>query len=53
VWLLVQAQRLGASEAEILRAYPTLRASDLVNAWAYVRAFRDEIAAQIVENESA
>jgi uncharacterized protein (DUF433 family) len=33
-WLLVQARRLGTSEAEILRAHPTLRAEDLVSAWA-------------------
>ena len=53
VWLLVQARRLGVSEADLLRAYPTLRAEDLVNAWAYARAHRDEIEAQIAENEAA
>jgi len=53
VWILEQARRLGASEAELLRAYPTLRAEDLVNAWAYVRAHRDEIDSQIRENEAA
>ena len=35
VWLLVQARRLGNSEADLLRAYPALRAEDLTNAWAY------------------
>ena len=29
VWLLAQARILGSSEADILRAYPTLRAEDL------------------------
>ena len=53
VWLLVQARRLGTSEAELLRAYPTLRAEDLANAWAYYRAHRDEIGQQIQENEAA
>ena len=53
VWLLEQARRLGATEAELLRSYPTLRAEDLVNAWAYVRAHRDEIEGQIRENEEA
>jgi uncharacterized protein (DUF433 family) len=53
VWLLEQARRLGATEAELLRSYPTLRAEDLVNAWAYVRAHRDEIEQQIRENEEA
>src|SRR5215470_7168488 len=31
VWLLVQAHRLGKSEADLLNAYPTLRAEDLAN----------------------
>lgn len=53
VWVLVQARRLGVSEADLLRSYPTLRAEDLVNAWHYHRAHRDEIERQIVENEAA
>ena len=52
VWLLAQARILGSSEADILRAYPTLRAEDLTNAWAYYRANRDEIEQQIKENEA-
>lgn len=51
VWVLEQARRLGASEAEILRCYPSLHAEDLVHAWVYVRAHREEIARQIRENE--
>jgi uncharacterized protein (DUF433 family) len=38
VWVLEQARRLGTSEANILRIYPTLRAEDLANAWIYVRS---------------
>ncbi len=53
VWVLEQARRLGVSEAELLRSYPTLKAEDLANAWAYVRAHRDEIDEQISENEAA
>jgi len=53
VWLLVQARRLGTSEAELLQSYPTLRAEDLTNAWAYARAHSSEIDEQIVANESA
>ena len=53
VWLLEQARRLGTTEAELLAAYPTLRAEDLTNAWAYVRAHRPEIEQQIQENEAA
>ena len=53
IWVLEQARRLGVSEADLLRSYPTLRAEDLVNAWAYVRANRTEINQQIQENEEA
>jgi uncharacterized protein (DUF433 family) len=53
VWLLVQARRLSTSEADLLRAYPTLRAEDLANAWAYSRAHPEEIERQIRENEAA
>lgn len=52
VWLLEQARRLGKSEAELLQAYPMLRAEDLANTWAYVRSHRDEINRQIEENEA-
>jgi uncharacterized protein (DUF433 family) len=50
---LEQARRLGTSEADLLRAYPSLRAEDLANAWAYVRSHRAEIDQQIHENEEA
>ena len=53
VWILVQARRLGKSEADLLSAYPTLRAEDLANAWAYVRSHIKEIEQQIRENEKA
>lgn len=52
VWALVQFHKLGSSEADILRAYPTLRAEDLTNAWAYYRAHKVEIDEQIRENEA-
>ena len=53
VWMLVRARQLGTSEAELLRAYPTLRAEDLANAWAYARLHRDEIEQHIIDNETA
>ena len=53
VWVLEQARRLGTTEAELLQVYPTLRAEDLVNAWAYVSLNKDEIDRQIQENEAA
>ena len=52
IWLLVQARRLGTSEADLLKAYPTLRAEDLANAWAFYRVHREEIEHQIQENEA-
>lgn len=53
VWLLERARQSGKSEADLLQMYPTLRAQDLANAWAYVRSHRDEIERQILENEAA
>jgi len=53
VWVLEQARRLGVTESELLQDYPSLRAEDLANAWAYVRAHRAEIDRQIEEQESA
>lgn len=53
VWVLEQARRLGASEVDLLQSYPTLRAEDLAQTWAYVRAHRREIEQQIQDNEDA
>ncbi len=53
VWVLIQARRLGTSEADLLRSFPTLRAEDLANAWVYYRSHPDEIEQQIRENEAA
>jgi len=46
-------RRLGATEADLLQAYPSLSAEDLVNAWSYVRLHPDEIDREIEENEMA
>jgi len=51
VWLLEQARRLGTSEADLLRDYPTLTVQDLANAWNFVRSHRVEIEEQIAANE--
>jgi uncharacterized protein (DUF433 family) len=51
VWTIEQYRRLGLSEGQILNAFPGLRATDLVNAWAYVASNADEIHRQILENE--
>ena len=52
VWLLEKARREGLREVEILGAYPSLRAEDLANAWAYVRSHRVEIDEQILGNDA-
>lgn len=53
VWLLVQLQRLGASEADLLRDYPSLRAEDLTNAWAFAAAHKSQIETDMALNEAA
>lgn len=53
VWLLESYRRLGWSEARILENFPTLRAADLVNAWAYRDAHGDEIDQAIREQDAA
>jgi uncharacterized protein (DUF433 family) len=53
VRVLEQYRRLGRSEAQLLDAYPTLQAIDLVNAWAYVAEHGEEIEREIRENEEA
>ena len=50
VWLLVEAQQLGISEAQLLQDYPHISAADLVNAWAYADAYPEEIATAIAAN---
>lgn len=52
VWILENARRLGTSEADLLRDYPSLTAQDLANAWTYVRSHREEIDAQIRADEA-
>lgn len=51
VWVLVNARKLGYSDAELLANYPTLSAQDLVNAWLYAEQFSEEINYDIWENE--
>jgi uncharacterized protein (DUF433 family) len=53
VWLLVEAQQLGISEAQLLQDYPLITAADLVNAWIYADAYPEEINAAIRVNNEA
>jgi uncharacterized protein (DUF433 family) len=50
VWGLVEAYRIGYTEADLLSSYPSLSATDIANAWAYAKAFPDEIEAEILDN---
>jgi uncharacterized protein (DUF433 family) len=52
VWTLVNYRRLGGSEEDILRAYPSLTAADLGDAWGYAAGHRAEIDHAIRENEA-
>ncbi|BAY07640.1 DUF433 domain-containing protein [Calothrix sp. NIES-2098] len=53
IWVLVEARRLGYSDADLLTSYPNLTSTDLANAWTYAEAHADEIELAIVRNEAA
>lgn len=53
VWALVVLRQQGASDGEILQAYPSLRAEDLASAWAFERVHRQDIQREISEHEEA
>jgi uncharacterized protein (DUF433 family) len=52
VWTLVEIQKMGLSDAEILTHYPHLRQQDLNNAWSYYKANPKEIDSDIQENDN-
>jgi uncharacterized protein (DUF433 family) len=51
VWVLVNYRRLGASDEDVLRAYPSLSGPDLEAAFGYAAANQEEIDRAIRENE--
>ena len=53
VWLLARYRSLGVTERDLLDSYPSLRAEDLANAWAYARIHAAEIDKQIQANKEA
>ena len=54
VWILVLARRHGATDQELLNHYVTpLTQADLDAAWDYYAAHREEIEADIRQNEEA
>jgi len=53
VWLFISLRQQGATDADLLEAYPHLSAADLVNVWAYADAHPEEIAIALQEQEFA
>ena len=53
VWTLENYRRLGWKEVTLLENFPSLRAADLVNAWAYADAHVEEIDKALQGNEEA
>ena len=53
VWTLEAYRRLGWTDHQILTNFPTLRAADLVYAWFYVDANREEFEQVLHEQEIA
>jgi uncharacterized protein (DUF433 family) len=51
VWSLVIYRQLGATDAEVFKAYPTIDAEDLTAAWKYYESHREEIDEAIREEE--
>ena len=51
VWTLENYRRLGWTDAAILENFPSLRAADLVNAWAYADAHLEEVNQAIQKNQ--
>ncbi len=51
VWLLISLRQQGTTDGEILSFYPQLYAVDLVNAWAYAKAYPEEMKQAIQEEE--
>ena len=51
VWSVVNYRRLGATDEDILRAFPSLTSADLEAAFAYAATHAQEIETAIRENE--
>src|SRR5262245_40410605 len=43
VWVLERMRQLGIPEARILQSFPSLRPADIIQAWSYAAAHREEI----------
>ena len=52
VWSIVEYMLMGVAKEKLLQNFPTLRAQDLTNAWAYYEANKTEIDTEIEENKA-
>lgn len=52
VWSLEAWRRQGSSDEELLRNFPSLRATDLKNAWRHVDRHPQEIEGELEENSN-
>ncbi len=50
VWSIIEYMKMGVDKEKLLKNFPTLRAQDLANAWAYYDANKEEIDNEIKEN---
>ena len=50
VWSIIEYMQMGVGAEKLLKSFPTLRAQDLANAWAYYDANKSEIDLEIKEN---
>lgn len=53
VWSVIEYMQMGVGKEKLLLNFPTLRAQDLANAWAYYDANKEEIDQEIRENNEA
>ena len=51
VWTIVEAKKSGATDLELLRSFPSLTAEDITNAMRYYQGHREEIEADMVDQE--
>ncbi len=52
VWSIVEYMLMGIGREKLLLNFPTLRAQDLANVWAYYDANKAEIDTEIAENNA-
>ena len=50
VWSIIEYMQMGVGAEKLLQSFPSLRAQDLANAWAYYEANKSEIDLEIREN---